>query len=195
MSDTTCFIPSARRLVTSVLAVALLAACDGGGMPGGGNASATFDVDGSKGSWTLEPTPAEGEAEGDAQYRRHGVATGVLLRAHDAARKLELSGTFLGEPGDPVFVALRVSYDDGDGNVFARAPALDAQQDAGVEGIRWQRLELDHEAGTGRATVEIDVPVCADVYSGPLEYETVCHQVEGRFDTPLVRSSTLRLMR
>lgn len=195
MSDNRCFIPSARHLAVSVLAFAVLAACDGSGIPGGGSASATFDIDGSQGRWTLEPVPGEGEAEGDAQFRRHGVATGLLLRAQDAARTLELTGTFLGEPADPVFVALRVSYDDGEGNVFTRAPALDAQQDAGVEGIRWRRLELDHEAGTGRATVQIDVPVCADVYSGPLEYETVCHQVEGRFDTPLMHSSTLRLMR
>lgn len=194
MPDITCMTRLLGKLALTAVAVAVVGACGGHGV-GGSSASATFDIDGEGGNWAIQPERDEGGGEGDAQFRRHGVATGLMLRARDDARRLELSGTFLGEPGDPVFVALRVSYDDGEGQVFERAPALDAQEDAGVEGIRWQRLDLDHDSGTGRATVQIDVPVCADVYSGPLEFETVCHQVEGRFDTALRHSSTLRLMR
>lgn len=181
-----------RSVTIAAVAVATLAACDGGGLVGGGGGASDFSIDGSGGGWTS--APGSSEEPGDAQFHRHGVATGVQLRAHDGERSVELFGMFLGQPEEPVFVEVQVRYEDGQGTVFERRPTLDSEG-KGAEGIRWQRLELDHEDGTGRATVELDIPVCVDQYSGPLEYETVCHQIEGRFDTALVHNPRLRVLR
>lgn len=172
-----------RAALAAALAVAL-GACDGAGGPGGGG-GARLGIDGETRAWEMQP--------GDAAFRKHGVATGVLLRAKDGARSVELTGTFLGEPAEPVFVALGVSYNDGEGLVFERAAPLDPEG-AGAEGVTWENLSLDHETGEGRAEVSLDIPVCADHYTGPTEFETRCHQLEGRFDVALVRDASLKIM-
>lgn len=173
-----------RSALLAMILGATLVACDGAGGASGGS-SARLGVDGETSAWDTQA--------GDAAFRKHGVATGLTLRAKDGARSVELTGTFLGEPAEPVFVALGVSYDDGQGLVFERAAPLDPEGQ-GAEGVTWERISLDHEAGEGRAEVTLDIPVCADHYTGPTEFETRCHQLEGRFDVALVRDATLRIM-
>lgn len=174
----------------AALLAGLLAACDRGA-PGEG-AAGGFSVDDAAGTWTTDPGTAAAPA--DAQFHRHGVATGVQLRARDGQQAIELFGSFLGEASAPVFIALKVAYEDGDGTVFEHAAPLDAANQ-GAGGVRWRRLELDEDAGTGYAEVSVDVPVCVDVYSGPLEYETRCHRIDGSFATALVHSRSLRVVR
>lgn len=176
-------ITTARAGLCVFLLAALAAGCDGGSLAGG--ASTDFSVDGAAGSW---------KTEADAQFHRHGVATGVQLRARDGEQLVEVFGSFLGDPSEPVFVTLKVRYENGQGDEFEHAASVH-HDDRGKNGIQWQRLQIDHEAGTGHAEVLVDVPVCFDDYSGPLEYETRCHQLKGSFDTPLVHNPKLRVIR
>lgn len=185
-------ISTSRAGVCVFLLAGLLAGCDGGPLSGG--ASTDFSVDGTEGAWKTEPGTGEQAADADAQFHRHGVATGVQLRARDGGQLIEVFGSFLGKPSEPVFVTLKVRYENGEGDVFERSASVHPD-DRGSNGIQWQRLEVDHEAGTGHAKVLVDIPVCFDDYSGPLEYETRCHQLTGNFDTPLVHNPRLRVIR
>lgn len=177
-------LPMLKRTLLATMLCATLVACDGGSGPGAAG-GARLGIDGDTSAWQMQP--------GDAGFRKHGVATGLLLRAKDGARSVELTGTFLGEPSEPVFVSLGVSYDDGEGLVFQRAAPM-SPDGQGAEGVTWERISLDHEAGEGRARVTLDVPVCADHYTGPTEFTTRCHQLEGRFDVALVRDPALRIL-
>lgn len=175
--------PTHRCALLAAVLVITLVACNGTGS--GGGDGVTLAIDGEAGAWQVQP--------GDAVFRRHGVATGLALRAKDGGRTVELSATFLGEPAKPVFVALKVSYDDGTGQLFERVPQLatDDQRD-GI--VTWEHIAIDHDKGVGLAGVVLDIPVCVDHYTGPTESETRCHQLEGRFDAALVHDSTLRIM-
>lgn len=177
--------PPGCALLAAVLGITLVA-CNG--TPGSGDRDGdgvTLAIDGEAGAWQVQP--------GDAVFRRHGVATGLALRAKDGGRMVELSATFLGEPANPVFVALKVSYDDGAGQLFERVPQL-ATDDQRDESVAWERIAIDHDKGVGFARVALDIPVCVDHYTSPTESETRCHQLAGRFDAALVHDSTLRIM-
>lgn len=179
---------SATFLLAMLLAAATVG-CDRAGSPG--RAESEILIDGEPVSWVV--TPGDGDSPGDGQFRRHGVATGVQLNAHDGGRKLELFAQFLGQPSEPVFLEQKVSYTDAEGVTFERVGPRGA--DDGESGIRWERIEIDEETGTGFASAVLDLPVCVDVYSGPLEYETRCRQVSGTFRAPLVHSPRLRVIR
>lgn len=182
--------PNVSQLLCIGTVVGLLAACDGA--PGAREASTSFTIDGQDGNWSAGTGTREAPA--DAQFHRQGVATGVQLRAHDGERMIELFGSFLGEPSDPVFIELQLAYQDGAGARLERVAAINSDG-GGVDGVTWEHLEIDTEAGVGHATVKLDLPVCVEEYSGPLEYETRCHQVTGSFDTPLVHNPALRVVR
>ncbi|HEX5694258.1 MAG TPA: hypothetical protein VFY00_06535 [Arenimonas sp.] len=182
--------PSPSRLLCIAMVAGMLAACDRA--PGASEASTSLAIDGQDGDWITEAGTREAPA--DAQFHRHGVATGVQLRAHDGEKTIELFGSFLGEPADPVFIELQLAYEDGAGTRLERVAPINSDG-GGVEGVQWQQLEIDTESGIGHATVKLDIPVCVDEYSGPLEYETRCHQVTGSIDTPLVHNPALRVVR
>ena len=178
-----------RSILTAGLLMLLLAGCGRAGLDASNQSS--FSVDGVQDDWTSNPGTAHAPA--DAQFHRHGMATGVLLRAHDGQRRIELFATFLGEPSEPVFLTRTATYDDGQGTLFERS-APRAAHDA-ESGIDWEHLELDFRDGTGSASVSLDVPVCVAIDSGPLEHETRCHRITGRFQSPLVRNTRLRVTR
>lgn len=136
-----------------------------GPAPGDGQ----FSVDGIAGTWRM--------GHGDARFRRVGTGTDILLRAHDGPRAIELSGSFLGAPSDPVFIGLAVNYTDGQGRRFERT--AHPGDGAGIGTIDWERLALTPGARVGRARVALDVRVCS---AGER-----CHRVAGHFNArPLV---------
>lgn len=162
----------------------------GGGSGSGGGARAALQIDGETGAWTTRLDQDGGE-ESDAQFNRHGVATTVLLRARDGERYVEVHSTFLGQPSQPVFLNQKVSYRAADGTLFERMAPRDGNEGEGA--IHWERLELDEDTRDGYAIVTLEMPVCVDQYTGPLEYETRCHAVSGTIRAPLSRARGLRV--
>lgn len=148
-----------------VLLAVLLFVAARGSAPGEGQ----FSIDGVAGTWQM--------GQHDARFRRAGMGTEILLRAHDGPRAIELSGAFLGAPSDPVFIHLAVNYMDGQGRRFERTPHPGT--DAGTESIEWEQLALAPNAKLGRARVGLDVRVCAR--------EDRCHRIAGHFNArPIV---------
>lgn len=136
-----------------------------------------FSIDGVAGAWQMGPH--------DARFRRAGMGTEILLRAHDGPRAIELSGAFLGAPSDPVFIRLAVNYMDGHGRRFERSP--DPGADADTENIDWKHLALAPRATLGRARVGLDVRVCAQ--------DDRCHRIAGHFNArPIVEDKSESLL-
>lgn len=162
----------------------------GGGSGSGGGAKAALQIDGEAGAWTTR-LDRDGGEEADARFNRQGVATAVLLRARDGERFVEVHSTFLGQPSEPVFLSQKVSYRDADGTLFERMAPRDGNEGEGI--IRWDRLDLDEDTREGYAAATLEMPVCVDHYTGPLEYETRCHTVTGTIRAPLLHSPRLRV--
>lgn len=167
------------------LLAATLAACSQSSPAG-----ATLGIDGEEGPWSILTGPSE-DGTADARFNAHGVATAVALRAHDGDRLVEVYSTFLGGASDPVFLQQKVSYRDASGTIFERTGSRAG--DESDSGIRWDRLELEPAEGSGYGAVVLDLPVCVDHYTGPLEYETRCHQVKGQIRASLSHDPLLRM--
>lgn len=178
-----------RQIIQAIglagLLAATLAACS---QPS--PAGATLSIDGEDGPWSILTGPSE-DGTADARFNAHGVATAVALRAHDGDRLVEVYSTFLGGASDPVFLQQKVSYRDASGTIFERTGSRAG--DESDSGIRWDRLELEPEEGSGYGAVVLDLPVCVDHYTGPLEYETRCHQVKGQIRASLSHDPLLRM--
>jgi len=180
--------PGARAIALVALS-ALAAALAGCGPGGAGGAKTALEVDGDAGEWHVQTDPDP--ALSDAQFNPWGVKTAVMLRARDGDRQVEAYVAFMGSPSEPTYLEQKVSYRDADGTLFERVSRRTPDDDE--DGINWQRVDLDVDEGTGHASVVLDLPVCVDHYTGPLDYETRCHQITGTISSPLVRSSRLRL--
>lgn len=178
-----------RQIIQAIglagLLAATLAACS---QPS--PAGATLSIDGEDGPWSILTGPSE-DGTADARFNPHGVATAVELRARNGDRLVEVYSTFLGGASEPVFLQQKVSYRDASGTIFERTGSRAG--DDSDSGIRWDRLELDRQDGTGYGAVTLDVPVCVDHYTGPLEYETRCHQVKGELRASLDHDPQLRV--
>lgn len=176
------------RSMWLVMLTAFAVACSAPGGSGGGKAEVT--VDGAPAKWRIEL--GEGENPGDAQYRRHGVATGISIRARSERGDVELEGRFIGKASDRRFDHLAVSYHGVDGETYSRLVDL-IPEDGDKERVTWEVLDFDHDAGTGHVRVSFNAAACFDDYFDDLEYETRCHEIEGRFDTPVVRNPNLNI--
>lgn len=176
----------AIALVALSALAATIVGCGSGGMGGGKTA---LEVDGEAGGWHVQTDPDP--ALSDAQFNPWGVKTAVMLRARDGERQVEAYVAFMGPPSEPTYLEQKVSYRDADGTVYERVSRRTPDEDE--DGIRWERVDLDADKGTGYASVVLDLPVCVDHYTGPLEYETRCHQLTGTISSSLVRARLLRL--
>lgn len=177
------------RRVTRALGLAGLLAATLAGCNQSATRGTALSIDGEGGPWSILAVSAETGTRAGAQFNQHGMATAVRLRAHNGDRYVELHSTFLGGASEPVFLNQKVTYRDDSGTIFERVGPRAADDDS--SGIRWDRMDLDVDKGTGHASVFLDVPVCVDHYTGPLEYETRCHQVQGELSAPLERNPRL----
>lgn len=179
------------RRVTRTLGLAGLLAAALAGCNPSTTGGTTLSIDGEGGPWSILAGSTEAGSRAGAEFNRHGVATAVKLRAHNGDRYVEVHSTFLGGASEPVFLNQKVTYRDDSGTIFERVGPRAADDDN--SGIRWDRMDLDVDKGTGHASVFLDVPVCVDHYTGPLEYETRCHQVQGELSAPLERNPHLSI--